>query len=187
MHHLVPLACLLVSSCAALKENESWQASVGADVSIFDDYELEVESTLAVDVDYSALQIELGATRIAESEGERIKQEFAGIRVGFGDIELGGVSVDLVELSGGGRLYFNQSKSVLPFFSVWSVVSSLDGDDIPQVGVRLGGGAEFPLNETFALRFELDYLVPILGGEDSLGFEVEGSGLAGRFGFSALL
>jgi hypothetical protein len=141
---LSPLALFLATSCTALPEGQVWQPTFGIDRTVVDNYELEVDvsgfGSASADVDYTLTQVELGATRVDESGEAPKKIEFAGVRVGFGELEIDGTAADLIEISGGGRWYFSQSESVQPFFSFWSVLSDLDDplSDSPQLGLRLG-------------------------------------------------
>jgi hypothetical protein len=188
---LYPLLLLLpAAGCTATPGNHRWAPTLAVDHTVVDDYELDVDAGVlegTSDIDYTVTQVELGATRVEETADHPRKIDFLGVRVGFGDVEDDGIDSDLLELSAGGRWYFGQSQSIQPFFSLWSVVSDLDdeiGDD-PQFGVRVGGGAELPISDTLALRGEVDYLIPVIPGEDELGLaEFEGSGLALRLGVS---
>jgi hypothetical protein len=181
----------LASSCTVLPEGHSWQPTLGIDRTVADDYELEVDisglGSASGDVEYTATQVEFGATRIDETGDRPKKVEFAGLRIGFGELELDGVAADLLEISGWGRWYLGQSPSIQPFVSLWSVLSDLDDplSDTPQLGLRFGGGAEVPITEALAFRGEVDYLIPLLAAEDETGLaESEGSGLAVRLGVS---
>lgn len=177
------------SSCTSAPEGQEWKPTLGANVAIFDDYTLTVSGfgvSASGDVDYSSFQLEGGATRRTPTEEGAIKHEFAGVRIGFGDItdELG-TSVDLTEISGGGSFYGDMHGRVQPYFSIWSVISDLDGADRAQLGLRLGAGLDMAVSDSTGLIFEVDYLLPLISGQEVvLGeiIDVEGDGLAARIG-----
>lgn len=184
------LAACAMSACQNVPGSHSWEPTLGVDYTLLGEYDLELAAlgyTLETDVDYRVVQFEFGATKVDRSGDKPVKREFAGFRLGFGEVEDDEVdaSVDIWELSGGGRWYFQSDGVLIPYFSLWSVLSSFEDVDTPQLGVRVGGGLEYPLDEIFFLRAELDYLFPILEGEDDFGIDVEGDGVALRLGISA--
>lgn len=186
------LASALMSACQDVPGSHTWEPTLGVDYSLIGDYDLELAAlgySLETDVDYRVIQFEAGATKVDYSGGASVKKEFAGIRFGVGEVEDDDIdaSVDIWELSGGGRWYFDSGDALIPYLSLWSVISGFEDVDSPQLGLRVGGGVEYPLHEVFFLRAELDYLFPLLEGEDDFGIDVEGDGIALRVGFSAFV
>lgn len=184
------LALCFAPACQDVPGSHTWEPTLGLDYSIASDYELKLAAlgyALETDVDYKVMQFEAGATKVVHAGEKSHKEQFAGIRLGVGSVEEddSGGSADLWELSGGGRWYADAGTLFIPYFSLWSVLSGFEGVDSPQLGLRLGGGLEYPVDQTFFLRIEADYLYPMLEGADDLGIDVEGNGLALRVGFSA--
>jgi len=167
---------LSISFIAACKtpEGQEWKPTVGVAAAVVDSYSADISAlgfSGSGDVDYSLVQFELGATKVTPNETRPLKHEFAGIVFGVGDLSAGGASADLVEISGGGRYYFDKGGTVIPFLSIWSTISTLDDPlvDTPQLGLRFGGGIEYPFAGNLAATLSGDYTLPLIDAEDSTG------------------
>ncbi len=127
--------------------------------------------------------IEFGATLVSEGPKRLIKHQFSGFALGTGDLSSPSASLDIAEISAGGRYYHDKGGPAIPFLSIWSTLDTPDDPEAPsQLGLRFGGGVEFLIGSAAALTLQGDYLVPLINGEDSLGFQYEVSGFAIRFG-----
>lgn len=178
------LIALSAASCTA-PAGQSWNPTLGLNRTVYTDYDGD-SSGVSVDpgeVDYDLTGIDFGATRLEAMPGRDLKHRYLGLGLGFGELE----DSDIVEVTGGARYYFDKGGKVIPFIAAWASYmdfEDLDGLD-PQLGVRLGGGAEIPFNESTALVLGLDYLVPLVDAETESGpgeFEVDG--LAARVGIT---
>ena len=196
------LTASLISSCQDLHGGHTWEPTLSADYSVLGDYDQETDLEdpngelpdelasqlddlyLGVEFDYRVLQLEAGATKLDLSSGTPEKSEFYGFRLGFGTAKALGESLDILEFSGGGRWYFTPTLSFIPYLTAWSVITDFETGGSPQLGIRLGGGAEFPIDRVLAFRAELDYLFPIIEASAS-GIDFENSGLALRLGLTA--
>ena len=182
------LSLSMLHGCQA-PEGQEWIPTGGFNLAVVDDYKVEVSAlgySGSGDVEYSSFQFEAGATRVTPNDVRDIKHEFAGISFGFGDLEADGATSDLVEFSGGGRFYFDDGSDVIPFLSIWSVISDIDDPlvNTPQLSIRAGGGVEWPFSPQAALSIGADLTIPIIDAEDSTGlFESNAEGLAIRIGF----
>lgn len=144
------------------------------------------------DSEYSSVEIGIGST--AYKEGVRKSSaELVIAKSSYGD-------VDALEISGGGRIYFGSSESLSPYFGVYTVSTIFDDVDYidpywgltsvspgVQLGVRVGLGAEYRLNDQFFVDTSLRYLVPLLAAESdtypSVETEVSGMSLEVGLGF----
>ena len=186
------LALVALTSACQTPEGQQWNTTLGINTTVWDDYEAEVKAFGLVgsgDIDYSLTAFEVGATRVEPQAGRDLKHEFAGLMFGIGDIDDNG-SLDLTEIGGGGRIYFDNGGELIPFLSIWSSIVSYDDlDDVDaQLGLRLGGGVEVVLTENAALQLGLDYHLPLIPAEDSgSSSELEIEGLAARIGFVLML
>jgi len=167
---------------------QEWKPTAGVTTVVNSSYDLGVSQlgygSGSIPVDYSSTNIELGATLVSEGSDRPIKHQFAGIAFGSGELEDGfGGAIDGDEISGGGRYYYDEGNAVIPFISIWSVLTDADGAT-PQLGLRIGGGAEYPLNSNAALTLSGDYLIPINDAQDEFfpGVTYDISGLSFRFG-----
>lgn len=192
---IVLLTSLLVSSCQT-NEGQEWKPTVGLSTTIADDYEVSVSSLgytgYTESLDYSVNEIELGATRVTPNGKRPIKHEFAGFKLGSGELsnELG--ADDLDELSWGGIIYNDKGEAIIPFFSIWATTSEYADLSISkQLGLRLGGGVEYMIEDSNAsITLGADFLVPLIEAEgdvDGIPFEVDGAGFAIRLGFRIFL
>ena len=186
------LALVALFSACYTPEGQHWNTTLGTNTTVWDDYEAEVNAFGLVatgDIDYSLTAFEVGATRVEPQAGRDLKHEFAGLMFGIGDIDDNG-SLDLTEIGGGGRIYFDNGGELIPFLSIWSTIVSYDDlDDLDaQFGLRFGGGVEFVLTDNAALQLGLDYHLPLIPAEDtSSNAELEIQGLAARFGLVFML
>ena len=71
-------------------------------------------------------------------------------------------------IAGGGRYYLDSEDNAVPFLSFYSVSDTLTsgGDNIGiQLGLSLGGGIEYMVNEKAFVDLSFSYLVPLLAAE----------------------
>lgn len=76
-------------------------------------------------------------------------------------------------IAGGGRYYAdsdNSDNSAVPFFSIYSVMDNITsasgGEDYGfQLGLSLGGGIEYMVNEKAFVDVSFSYLVPLMAAE----------------------
>jgi len=71
-------------------------------------------------------------------------------------------------IAGGGRYYADSDDSAMPFFSIYSVMDDItsEGEDLGiQLGLSLGGGIEYMVNEKAFVDVSFSYLVPLIAAE----------------------
>ncbi len=187
------LVLISISACQT-PEGQEWKPTFGLSTTIVDSYEAELSALGYSDsesVDYSMTEIEVGATRVTPADERPIKHEFVGFKLGSGDVtDSTGTSGDLDEISGGGLIYFDKGDPLIPFLSIWSVITDLsDAPDLStQLGIRFGGGVEYAVSRNAAFTLSGDYLVPLIDAEDSTGlFDLSTSGFAIRLGIRFVL
>lgn len=196
---LILLPLLLSTGCQTLAEDEYVRSNLLVAVTPFANF--EAEQTLqpfgltgSGDVDYTSFEVGFGATTY-RSMGEGVadrKISRAEFRIGRANFSEDGGTFDLdaFEFAGGGRFFFEGRDGIAPFVGIHSVATWADEQDGfslgSQLGLRLGAGVEFELNESVAADFGLDYTLPLLAAEsDSVGgasIDTEVSGLALRIG-----
>lgn len=165
---------------------QEWKPTAGVTTVASSSYDLGVSaagSSGSISVDHSVLNVELGATLVSEGPGRPIKHQFAGLAFGSGELENDLGEIDIGEVSGGGRYYLDGGNAVIPFISIWSVLTDIDGAT-PQLGLSIGGGVEYSLNSNAALTLSGDYQIPIMDAEDEFlpGVTYDIGGLSFRFG-----
>ena len=159
-----------LAGCTAPGPDQKWTPTAGVTTAVFSSYDFGISAigygSDSFPVDYSMTSLELGATLVSEGPDRPIKHQFAGITFGSGEAEDEfGVKLDIDEISGGGRYYFDEGTEVVPFISIWSVLT--DAEFISaQLALRIGGGVEFPLSSNAALTLSGDYQIPIRDAED---------------------
>ena len=183
MKNLIALGLLVLCSCNT-PANHTWTPTIGIQTTVFDSYTFDLSGIgYSGDVDYSTVDIQLGATEVSEGEDRLIKHQFMGVVFGSGDLEgSGGVGLD--EISGGGRYYFDKGGAVIPFASIYTTASAIDVSGIgSQLGIRIGGGVEYPISRNISMIAGADYLISIVDATDYYGYAVGSiGGLAARFG-----
>ncbi len=108
--------------------------------------------------------------------------------VGTGDLEEAGIKSTLVETSVGGIYYFDDEGAVVPYLSLFGVMS--DTSKIPdlsnQGGLRFGVGVEVPISGGIWATIGADYLLPVYDAKTDSGLvEADLEGLAVRIGVIA--
>ena len=166
---------------------QAWVPTAGASTLVLDNYDVSFSAlgySGSVDVDASAFEVQVGATRVSDGPGTALKHEFAGVRVVNG--EASGLDVD--QLAGGGLYYYDSGEQLVPYLSVWSVMTNFDISGVtPSLSIEVGGGAEYAINDGFAFFAEAGLLIPLLEAEDQFGGTLDIGGLGGRIGIRALL
>ena len=190
---LLLLATLCLSACEA-PAGQEWKPTIGLSTTIVDNYEVDISALgyigYSESFDYSMNELELGSTRVTPDNMRPIKHEFAGFKLGSGDLRDSSGSGDLDEFSGGGILYFDEGESLIPFLSIWATNSDFENPILStQLGLRIGGGIEYPiLGRNASITLGGDYLIPLIGAQDSTGIvELNGRGLAVRLGIRFVL
>lgn len=181
---------LLIAAACHAPEGKEWKPTIGLTSTVDSSYDLSYDLTLSglgyagsIPVDFSMTNIEFGTTLVSEGPKRLIKHQFFGFALGTGNLSYPPFSLDIAEISAGGRYYHDEGGPAIPFLSIWSTLDTPDDPEVPsQLGLRFGGGVEFLFGSTAALTLQGDYLVPLINGEDSLGFQYEVSGFAIRFG-----
>ncbi len=193
---LVPaLALALACSSCVSQPGVTMQPSIRGSAALVESYEAEISDgtgSQAVDTEYSSVDVGFGVVSTDES----------GKKLGRAEVVLGGAEygdLEALEISGGGRFYLGDPGQVSPFLSIYSVVTTLDSvlvsdgftvydvDPGVQLGLRLGGGVEYQINEVLFVDLAADYTLPLIAAEATVdGFstpvETELYGLAIRVG-----
>ena len=194
---LVPtlLALALAASSCVNQPGVTMQPSIRGSAVLVESYEAEISDgtgSLAGDTEYSSVDVGFGVVSTDES-GKKLGRAEVVLGVAeYGDLEA-------LEISGGGRFYLGDPGQVSPFLSIHSVVTTLDSvlvsdgvtvydvDPGVQLGLRLGGGVEYQINEVLFVDLAADYTLPLIAAEATVdGFstpvETELYGLAIRVG-----
>lgn len=178
MQRLLLLA--LITSCAAT-DGASWEPTVGLGVQTAGHHietawlsSAETAQAGKSSVDRELAELTFGVTRMA-GEGEQARPDwFAGVKLGFGDLESSerfdfGGDQNLDELSVGGLWYLTSNPVWTPYLSAWAVSSRPGSSDLDaQTSLALGAGVEVAMGPQFGLYAELDYLDP-LSDSDATG------------------
>lgn len=171
---------------------QAWVPTAGVSTLVLDNYDATIGAlgygSFEFDVEASAFEIQAGATRVADGPRNMIKHEFVGAKLVSGEVDDGFVSIDADQVAGGGLWYFDSGEQVVPYLSLWSVLSSFDIPGLSsQLSIEIGGGAEIAINDGFAFFAEAGLLIPINDAQYSNGDTLEIGGLGGRVGIRALL
>lgn len=172
------LSLLLASACTS-PPGTSYEPSIRGSFAVIEGFEAEVSDgvgSVSGDSDYSSLELAIGAVQV-EEDGRKIGRA----ELIFGSAEFG--NLDAFELSGGGRFFVGGGEDLSPFLSIYTVSTILEsirfdpgGGVISlnpgvQLGLRLGGGVEYQLNETVFVDLGADYTLPLIAAEaDVNGF-----------------
>ncbi len=121
--------------------------------------------------DYSSVELGIGATEYRD--GERVAlSELVISKSSFGDL-------DAIEISGGGRYFFSSSESMFPFVSIYAqntISETVPGTTLnlgTQLGLQLGAGVQYFVNEQFFIDSSLRYLIPLIPGKSNTFPEIE--------------
>jgi hypothetical protein len=155
---------------------------------IADSVEAEVNAlgySISGDSDYSSVEVGIGTAAYEEGVLKRL----AEVVIAKSTYQ----EADALEISGGGRFFFSSSQQFSPYFGLYLVSTIFDDLDYVdpflgptsfspgvQVGLRLGLGAEFRLNEQFFIDTSLRYLVPLEPAKSDTypGIDTEVSGMS---------
>ena len=120
---------------------------------------------------YSSVVLGIGATEFRD--GERVAlTELVIAKSSFEDL-------DATEISGGGRYFFSSSESLFPFVSFYAqntISDYVDGTTLnlgTQIGLQLGAGAQYFVNDQFFIDTSLRYLIPLVAGKSNTTPEIE--------------
>jgi len=168
---------------------ERWVATARVAGVVVDEMDFDISSigySASGEVDYSSLDIGIGATRMrSQGEGAPEKKiDTAEITIGIAEFD----TVDAIEFGGGGRWYFAQGDSFSPYASLYAVstvIEEIGGvDPGVQLGARLGAGVQIDLGDTMFFDAGIDYTIPIVAAESDTGnVDTEFDGFAVRIGF----
>jgi len=135
---------------------------------IADSIDTEISSLgygVSGETDYSSVEIGIGSTKYVDGERKGLS-ELIIAKSSFDDL-------DAVEISGGGRFYFGAEGKFSPFGSLY--LTNTISDFVPgtsvelgtQIGIQLGLGGEYRINDHLFIDTSLRYLVPIKAGESN--------------------
>lgn len=156
----------MLGSCA--QPGVEYKPSVRIGGVIADSIDTEISGlgyALGGETDYSSIEVGVGAAKYVDGH----KRSLSEIVIAKSEFE----TLDAVEISGGGRFYFGEGESFAPFGSIY--VTNSVSDYIPgtlvqlgtQIGLQLGIGGEYRLNEHFFLDTSFRYLIPLVAAESN--------------------
>lgn len=135
---------------------------------IADSIDTEISSlgyALGGETEYSSVEVGIGAAKYVDGS----KRSLSEIVIAKSEFE----TLDAIEISGGGRFYFGSSDSFAPFGSIYltnSVSGYIPGTLVTlgtQIGLQLGIGGEYRLNEHFFVDTSFRYLIPLVAAEST--------------------
>ena len=133
--------------------------------------------------DYTSVDFELGMSEW-NTTAEPRKTSRMGLRLGTASYG----SLSALEVSAPIRLYLGGAgePTVNPYFMInthYILWDTYITDLTPHIGLKVGGGAEYMINEKCGFTLGIDYLIPIMHSFDVNLISLEVEGLAFHFEF----